>query len=45
VAKEAHAVASAIEHEIETAFAEADATAHVEDCDERDCPRVSAAHA
>ena len=30
--RDAHAIASAIEHEIEESFGEADATAHVEDC-------------
>jgi cation diffusion facilitator family transporter len=36
--REAHARASAIENEIEQAFGEADATAHVEDCKAEQCP-------
>ena len=40
--KDAHAIASAIEHEIEQAFDEADATAHVEDCQNADCPVCAA---
>jgi divalent metal cation (Fe/Co/Zn/Cd) transporter len=36
--KDAHAIASAIEHEIEQSFGEADATAHLEDCTEKGCP-------
>jgi cation diffusion facilitator family transporter len=35
--RDAHAVASAIEHEIEQRFDEADATAHVEDCKNKSC--------
>ncbi|MBN1858454.1 cation transporter [Candidatus Bipolaricaulota bacterium] len=35
--KDAHAIASAIEHQIEQAFNEADATAHVEDCVDKTC--------
>lgn len=38
--KDAHAVASAIEGEIEQAFAEADATAHVEDCKYEACSHI-----
>ena len=36
--KEAHALASAIEREIEQAFGEARATTHVEDCKDQGCP-------
>lgn len=35
--KDAHARASAIEHEIEQVFGEADATAHIEDCKDPGC--------
>jgi cation diffusion facilitator family transporter len=36
-----HQVASAIEHEIELALGEANATAHVEPCADEDCPECS----
>lgn len=38
--KNAHAVASTIEREIEQAFGEANATAHVEDCEDQACSCV-----
>ena len=38
--RDAHALASAIEHEIEQSFGEADATAHVEDCKDKACSHV-----
>ena len=38
--RDAHALASAIEHEIEQSFGEADATAHVEDCRDKACSHV-----
>jgi cation diffusion facilitator family transporter len=40
--REAHAIATKIEHEIEQASGEADATAHVEDCRDQDCPVCAA---
>jgi cation diffusion facilitator family transporter len=36
--KKAHDLASAIEGEIERSFAEADATAHIEPCEDKGCP-------
>lgn len=39
---ESHRLASAIEHEMETALGEADATAHIEPCDRPDCPQCHA---
>ena len=38
--RDAHAIASAIEHEIEQAFSEADATAHLEDCTDTACSHI-----
>jgi cation diffusion facilitator family transporter len=43
--REAHAQASAIENEIEQAFGETDATAHLEDCGAEQCPLCATAHA
>ncbi len=39
--KNAHDLASAIEGEIERSFAEADATAHIEPCEDQSCPHCS----
>lgn len=41
--KQAHAIASTIEHEIESGFEQADATAHVEDCEAPSCAVCAAA--
>jgi cation diffusion facilitator family transporter len=40
-----HRVASAIEHEIELALGEANATAHVEPCPDQNCPACKSEHA
>jgi len=40
--KDAHAIASAIEHEIEQSLGEADATAHLEDCTDEGCQTCAA---
>ncbi|HTW93540.1 MAG TPA: cation diffusion facilitator family transporter [Tepidisphaeraceae bacterium] len=37
--EKAHAAASAIEYEIEQALGDGDATAHIEPCEQADCPR------